>query len=157
MMDRTNKPSKVTILLLGGFCAYLIFAAVMMTVYEPQPGQKDWDDRQAYNLQQLSHIKLGQTLDEIVTLMGEADFVEAKTFDGKTLQIMFYRTHHIKGDGITTKDECTPLLFDDEKLIAFGQDTFEQYVNASPRENAHVIERAAENSQRLAEVNSKVN
>lgn len=129
-MDRSNKPSKITVLLLGGFCAYLAFVAIMMTVYDPLPSQRDWDDRQAFNLQQLSHIKLGQELDAIVSLMGEADFVEAKTLSGNPLQIMFYRTHHIKGDGITTKDECTPLLFANEKLIAFGQETYEQYAKA---------------------------
>jgi hypothetical protein len=149
-MDRTNKPSKITVVLLGGFFAYLIFAAVMMANYEPTPGQKDWDDRQAYNLQQLSHIKLGQSLDDIVTLMGEADFVEAKTLAGKPLQIMFYRTHHIKGDGITTKDECTPLLFDNEKLIAFGQETYEQYARAN-------LTNSPAMSATLADVNAKRN
>jgi hypothetical protein len=130
-MNKKNKPSLLTLVLLGGFAAYLVFVAVMFSSYDPLPGEKDWDDRQAFNLQQLSHIKLGQSLDEIVTLMGEADFVEAKTVTGTALQIMYYRTHHIKGDGITTKDECTPLLFDNEKLIAWGPDTYQQYLNAN--------------------------
>jgi hypothetical protein len=33
---------------------------------------------------------------------------------------MFYRTQHIKSDGITTQDECTFLLFIDGVLQEIG-------------------------------------
>ncbi|SQH75815.1 conserved protein of unknown function [Shewanella benthica] len=39
--------------------------------------------------------------------------------------------YHAQSDGITTRDECTPLLFRDQKLIAWGSDTYDQYLAAS--------------------------
>jgi hypothetical protein len=119
--------SKVTYIIGGIFTAYLLFVAVVIFVYEPQPEDRAWDDRQAFNLQKISTISFGQSLDEIRTLLGRADFVEAKTGIDGQYQVMYYRTHHLKSDGETTKDECTPLLFRDKLLIAWGQDTEAQY------------------------------
>jgi len=119
--------SKVTYIIGGIFTAYLLFVAVVIFVYEPQPEDRAWDDRQAFNLQKISAIHFGQSLDDIRTLLGRADFVEAKTGIDGQYQVMYYRTHHLKSDGETTKDECTPLLFRDNLLIAWGQDTEEQY------------------------------
>ncbi|MGX9463221.1 DUF3192 domain-containing protein [Shewanella sp. A14] len=119
--------SKVTYIIGGIFISYLLFVAVVIFVYEPQPEDRAWDDRQAFNLQQMSDISFGQSLNEIRALLGRADFVEAKTAIDGQYQVMYYRTHHIKSDGETTKEECTPLLFRDNLLIAWGQDTEEQY------------------------------
>ncbi|MBB1438712.1 DUF3192 domain-containing protein [Shewanella sp. SG41-4] len=119
--------SKVTYIIGGIFTAYLLFVAVVIFVYEPQPEDRAWDDRQAFNLQKMSEVSFGQSLDEIRTLLGSADFVEAKTGIDGQYQVMYYRTHHIKSDGETTKEECTPLLFRDNLLIAWGQDTEDQY------------------------------
>ena len=119
--------AKVTYIIGGIFTAYLLFVAVVIFVYEPQPEDRAWDDRQAFNLQKMSEISFGQHLEEIRTLLGRADFVEAKTGIDGQYQVMYYRTHHMKSDGETTKEECTPLLFRDNLLIAWGQDTQKQY------------------------------
>ena len=91
----------------------------------------DWEDRQAYNKAKLTEITLGIPVDQVKTLLGKADFSEAKTINNDTLQVLFYRTHHSKSDGETTRDECTPLLFKNNKLIAWGQDTYQQYLAAA--------------------------
>ncbi|HAY95719.1 DUF3192 domain-containing protein, partial [Shewanella sp.] len=63
-------------------------------------------------------------------LLGKADFSEAKAVKETKLQVLFYRTHHEKSDGVTTKEECTPLIFENDQLIAWGQDTYKQYLDA---------------------------
>ncbi|MBW8185857.1 DUF3192 domain-containing protein [Shewanella nanhaiensis] len=110
------------------FAAYLAFVAVVVLVYDPTPDEMDWEDRQEYINAKLTEISLGQSITQIKSLLGKADFSEAKVTNENAIQVLFYRTHHKKSDGETTKDECTPLLFKDEKLIAWGEGTYQQYL-----------------------------
>ena len=123
--------SKIPVIIGTIFAAYVVFVAVVVLVYEPTPDDMGWEDRQAYNQQKLSELTLGQNINDVKTLLGKADFSEAKTAEDTALQVLFYRTHHEKSDGITTKDECTPLIFKDNKLVAWGQDTYKQYLSAA--------------------------
>ncbi|GGI94426.1 DUF3192 domain-containing protein [Shewanella hanedai] len=120
--------SKLPVIIGSIFAAYLAFVAVVVVVYDPTPDEMDWEDRQTYINAQLSEITLGQSLVEIKTLLGKADFSEARVANENTIQVLFYRTHHMKSDGETTRDECTPLLFKDQKLIAWGEGTYQQYL-----------------------------
>jgi hypothetical protein len=121
--------SKATYIIGGIFIAYLFFVAVVMFVYEPLPEDRAWEERQAYNHQKISELNFGQNLDDIRQVFGRADFAEAKSGVDGQYQIMFYRTHHVTSDGKTTKDECTPLLFKNNILIAWGTETHQQYLD----------------------------
>ncbi|NRB24951.1 DUF3192 domain-containing protein [Shewanella sp.] len=123
--------SKVPIIIGSIFAAYTAFVTVVVLVYEPSPDEMHWEDRQVYNNSQLTDITIGQSLSDIKLLMGKADFSEAKITGDVALQVLFYRTHHAQSDGVTTRDECTPLLFKDQKLIAWGSDTYDQYLAAN--------------------------
>ncbi|WP_408057215.1 DUF3192 domain-containing protein [Veronia nyctiphanis] len=46
--------------------------------------------------------------------------------DNKSYKVLFYRTHYVKGDGHDTKDECTPVIFADEKLLGWGDEILSQ-------------------------------
>ncbi len=120
--------SKLPVIIGSIFAAYLAFVAVVVVVYEPTPDEMDWEDRQAYINAKLTEISIGQSITQIKTLMGKADFSEAKMANESTLQVLFYRTHHTKSDGETTRDECTPLLFKDQKLIAWGDASYQEYL-----------------------------
>ncbi|GAB1117075.1 MAG: DUF3192 domain-containing protein [Shewanella algae] len=120
--------SKAPVVIGSIFIAYLVFVAVVILFYEPKPEDMSWEDRQAYNQSMVSELQLGQTLAEVTQTLGKADFSEAKQTHGHSLQVLFYRTHHSKSDGKTTKDECTPLLFEDGQLLAWGEDTYQQYL-----------------------------
>ncbi|MGZ9898835.1 DUF3192 domain-containing protein [Shewanella gaetbuli] len=122
--------SKATYIIGAVFISYLCFVIVVMFTYEPSPEERAWEDRQAYNQQKISEIAFGQTIEDIQKIFGRADFVEAKTAEDGQYQLLYYRTHHIKSDGITTRDECTPLLFKNNELIAWGTETYQQYVDA---------------------------
>lgn len=122
--------SKTSVIIGSIFAAYVAFVAVVVLVYEPTPDEMDWEDRQVYNSQKMTDLSLGQDITEVKSLLGKADFSEAKEVQGAQLQVLFYRTHHQKSDGITTKEECTPLIFKNNKLMAWGGDTYKQYLDA---------------------------
>jgi hypothetical protein len=80
-----------------------------------------WNDREAYNRQFIAKIKLDNfTFDQALKDLGSPDITEARTVDEVYYQVMFYRTQHVKSDGITTQDECTFLLFVNGMLKEIG-------------------------------------
>ncbi|MDX3774501.1 DUF3192 domain-containing protein [Chromatiaceae bacterium AAb-1] len=85
----------------------------------------DWKKEQRYNQEQINKLATGNTIDEIRNLLGVPDFSESFSKDGETVQVLFYRTHHTKSDGRTTKDECTPLIFRQGKLTGWGDKAYQ--------------------------------
>ena len=98
-------------------------------LYPDTPHNMDWEDRQEFNKVQISKLELGQQKKHILELLGSPDITEAKRNDNKELQVMFYRTQHRKADGITTEDECTALLFENDELIAWGDSAYQSFVD----------------------------
>ena len=41
-----------------------------------------------------------------------------------TYRVLYYRTQKTMGDGITTKDECTPLVFRNGNLVGWGDSAY---------------------------------
>ena len=100
---------------------YGIFVALVVTFYDDSPDNMKWDDREAYNRQFIAKIKLKEfTFEQALTELGSPDITEARTLDEVYYQVMFYRTQHVKSDGITTQDECTFLLFVNGVLKEIG-------------------------------------
>lgn len=116
--------SKVLKMIIGGFALYGVFAYSIISFFPDKPEDMDWQDREEYNKVQISTLKLGISKDEILALLGSPDITEAKTTDIGNLQVMFYRTQHMKSDGITTQNECTPLLFENDVLVAWGDGVY---------------------------------
>jgi len=112
-----------------GFGLYAVFAASVLTFYEDDPDQMDWEDRQAFNKRFINELSIDGQIQKsyIIESLGSPDITEAKQKEDAAFQVMFYRTQHQQSDGITTKDECTPLLFKDGRLIAWGNGAYEQY------------------------------
>ena len=123
-----NKVVKFAVI---GFGLYFVFAGSVLTFYEEDTNQMGWEDRQAYNMKYINDLSLSNNTIKttIVTDLGSPDITEAKQAEEDYYQVMFYRTHHQKSDGITTKDECTPILFKNDKLIAWGTGAYEQYTS----------------------------
>ncbi len=118
---------KVVRLILLGAAAYALFVFLVLSFYPDKPENMDWQDREEYNKVQITKLKLGSTREEILALLGTPDITEAKMQDGTTIQVMFYRTQHVRADGLTTLDECTPLLFENDQLIAWGEGAYQSY------------------------------
>lgn len=81
---------------------------------------KDSDHREYDNRKEISNIKLNTSYNEVYNILGVADFKENYLRDGVNIQVLFYRTHRLHKDGLTTKDECTYLHFADGVLTETG-------------------------------------
>jgi outer membrane protein assembly factor BamE (lipoprotein component of BamABCDE complex) len=108
---------------------YAVFVMAVITFYPDTPKDMDWKDREEYNKIQISKLELGLHKKQVIELLGSPDITEAKRDGNKELQVMFYRTQHRKADGITTEDECTALLFENNELIAWGDSAYQSYVD----------------------------
>ncbi len=85
----------------------------------------DWEDeswfsRQNRNAEVIEDLRLGVTETEVREELGEPDFVESFRRGEETYRVLFYRTRHHEHDGVTTKDETTPLVFVENELVGWG-------------------------------------
>ncbi|MGX9459926.1 DUF3192 domain-containing protein [Shewanella sp. A14] len=90
-----------------------------------------WQVKQDRNRDFLTKLSMGMSSDQVTTLMGRADFNEAYTqstqhHGEQSIKVLFYRTQWAEGDGKTTKDECTPIVFSDDALIGWGDTAYKQ-------------------------------
>lgn len=86
--------------------------------------ERGWQKAQAHNLQQINQLQLGARADDVRALLGAPDFSELFTKEGEQVLVLFYRTHHVKSDSKTTKDECTPLVFKNNLLTGWGEKAY---------------------------------
>lgn len=107
---------------------YAIFAGAVMHFYKDTPVKMEWDEREGFNRQYIAKLKLDSTnLDKIIIDIGSPDLTEAKKVSSGNYQVMFFRTQHKHSDGITTQDECTPLLFKNDILVGIGESAYADY------------------------------
>lgn len=110
-----------------GVGLYAVFVAAVISFYPDEHKNMDWKDREEYNKVQIAKLELGLNKKQIIELLGSPDITEAKRNGATELQVMFYRTQHKQADGITTEDECTPLLFENKELIAWGDSAYQAF------------------------------
>jgi len=87
--------------------------------------ESGWRKTQQFNLQTINQLALGVNSEEVRNMLGAPDFTELFQKDGQQVQVLFYRTHHRHSDGKTTKDECTPLVFKDNRLSGWGDKAYQ--------------------------------
>ena len=88
--------------------------------------EEKWEVRQEKNALYISQLNLGLSQSLIVADLGTPDFNGAFQRDGEEYQVLYYRTRYVNGDGETTKDETTPLVFLDKRLIGWGEIALEK-------------------------------
>ncbi|WP_448213287.1 DUF3192 domain-containing protein [Colwellia sp. MEBiC06753] len=119
---------KVILRILLALAAYGVFVLLVVNFYDDNPANMKWEDREAYNRQYIAKLKLEDfTFEQAIEDLGSPDITEAKKVNGINYQVMFYRTQHVKSDGITTQEECTPLLFSNGVLTAIGNVAYTQF------------------------------
>lgn len=113
---------KIIRYILLGIGLYVALASLVIVFYQDDPATMNWQDREAFNNRFIDKLKAGQKLssDTLLQQLGAPDLTFAKKRNEHVYQIFFYRTQHVKSDGITTQDECTGMLFKDGLLIAWG-------------------------------------
>lgn len=123
-----------------GLAVYAAFGVSVLMYNPDKPEKMGWEDRQDYNKVQIDKIKATPKFDnithtEVLKMLGGPDISEAKMSGDDKIQVMYYRTRHKRADGITSQDECTPLLFKNDTLVALGEKAeyqFENEFRASP-------------------------
>jgi len=80
-----------------------------------------WQKRQKANREAIAEMSLGRSQSDVEMEMGEPDFTESFQRNGDEYVVLYYRTHRVDGDGETTKDETTPLVFIDGRLVGWGE------------------------------------
>jgi len=112
---------KVITRILLAIAVYGVFVVLVILFYDESPDKMMWKDREAYNRQFIAKLQLEKfTFEQAITELGSPDITEARKVSNNNFQVMFYRTQHIKSDGITTQDECTFLLFVNGVLEEIG-------------------------------------
>ncbi|BCO18072.1 hypothetical protein KUC3_09290 [Alteromonas sp. KC3] len=84
----------------------------------------DWEDREFNNRKHIANLETGTAYESVLRKMGVADFNELFEKQDGTYRVLYYRTQKTMGDGITTKDECTPLVFKNGSLIGWGDSAY---------------------------------
>lgn len=80
-----------------------------------------WQKEQNQNKHLISQLTLNSDRLSVLRKMGTPEISEAFVVNGEEYKVLYYRTQHRISDGDTTKDETTPLVFKNEKLIGWGE------------------------------------
>ena len=87
-----------------------------------------WQKREANNRQYIAELSVGASKTAIIEKFGAADFNELTSSNGDAVQVLYYRTHRVAEDGVTTKNECTPLVFVNDELVGWGEISVSKYL-----------------------------
>jgi hypothetical protein len=100
----------------------LMMTGCVLNVGEHESGNHSGWESEQQNRDNIGKLSIGMDTQQVTMLMGRADFSEAFIDPNNTqnVQVLFYRTQWNKGDGKTTKDECTPIVLRDNQLIGWG-------------------------------------
>ena len=115
--------------LLSHLVIYALIVGGIMRFYQDDPAMMELGDRQEFNLKYLSALSQDKihTATNVIDYLGPPDITEAKQVANTDYQVMFYLTDKHRDHNITTKAECTALLFVDGLLIAWGEHAYQQY------------------------------
>lgn len=82
----------------------------------------NWESQQEENRELISQLTLQSQRSDVIKKLGNPNFSDAFMKQDDEYRILYYRTQHRKSDGETTKDETTPLIFKNDKLIGWGEE-----------------------------------
>lgn len=69
----------------------------------------------------ISQLQPGMAIENVRSRLGTPEFSESLGLDDGDYQVLFYRTQRRKADGMTTRDETTPLIFRNGILVEWGE------------------------------------
>lgn len=92
----------------------------------------DWGKMERENRDAISTLEIGMPRAEVEARMPHRPAMsEAFPIDGEAYTVLFYRTQRVEGDGRTTRDETTPVIFSHGVLEAWGESAFVQLTGSS--------------------------
>ncbi|WP_404341055.1 DUF3192 domain-containing protein [Pseudoalteromonas mariniglutinosa] len=82
---------------------------------------KSWQKVHKDNRDKIAALALDSSYQVVINHLKTPNFTELLKKNDDVYQVLFYATHSIHSDGKTSKDECTPLVFKNDKLIGVGE------------------------------------
>ena len=82
-----------------------------------------WESQQQENREMIRGLALQTERSRVLVKLGPPNFSEAFIKGDDEYRVLYYRTRHRHSDGATSKDETTPLVFKNDKLIGWGDET----------------------------------
>ena len=83
-----------------------------------------WRKDQRNNREAISRLEIGSPRSAVLAELGSPDDSEAFNRDGEEIRVLFYRTQRRHSDGETTRDETTPLVFENGLLVGWGDSVY---------------------------------
>ncbi|MBA3989069.1 DUF3192 domain-containing protein [Aliidiomarina maris] len=120
--------AKALKIVLAGFAVYAVVAFAILQTYTANPESLSWQEREIFNRKYISRLELGERKESVLRLLGPPDISEAHESDQGDILVLFYRTQHVRSDGMTTRDETTPLIFREDRLLAWGESAYTRHV-----------------------------
>ncbi|CAH9049452.1 hypothetical protein PSECIP111951_01334 [Pseudoalteromonas holothuriae] len=80
----------------------------------------NWEKTQHDNRKKIAKLNIGADYQSVLNSFDTPEFTELVKKGDNVYQVLFFATNSKHSDGKVTKDECTPLVFKDAKLIGFG-------------------------------------
>ncbi|RUO32050.1 hypothetical protein CWE12_03420 [Aliidiomarina sedimenti] len=98
---------------------------------ENSRSQSDWERQESRNRQALNELHTQQPMAEVIERMGNPDFDEQLRIGERSYRVLYYRTQRVESDGMTTKDECTPIVFERGELYGWGENQLKVLLSSS--------------------------
>jgi outer membrane protein assembly factor BamE (lipoprotein component of BamABCDE complex) len=83
--------------------------------------ESDWREMERENRSIIARLEPGMGIADVRSRLGTPEFSESLEFSDGSYRVLFYRTQRVEADGMTTRDETTPLIFRDGELLEWGE------------------------------------
>ncbi|GAC33506.1 DUF3192 domain-containing protein [Paraglaciecola polaris] len=80
----------------------------------------DWKKQEKNNRKEVARLEPNLSTGQVMERLGVADFSEFVKKGDDQYHVLYYRTQRKEDDGVTTKDECTPLVLKNDQLVGWG-------------------------------------
>ena len=100
----------------------LLQGCVIVTESDWEKGRAEYDGQEVErdNRNKIAALPMQLSVTEVKQRLGTPDFTDRWQHDDGEYQVLYYRTHRTHADGMTTRDECTPIVFVDNELKGTG-------------------------------------
>ena len=105
----------------------------------------------AKNIENSKNLRVGMTKAQVLEVMGRP--VEDEAYCKP--DVWFYFVESVWMDGLTTRDECMPLVFENGKLIGWGNNFYTRHSTVGVRRNAAELKVAQAEAKKKAAAQKK--
>lgn len=86
--------------------------------YDDEQYQGQADERENRDI--IASLDMQTSLQAVKRRLGTPEFSDRWQEQSHQYEVLYYRTHRKHSDGMTTRDECTPIVFKDGQLVGTG-------------------------------------